>query len=137
MLQMVLKNFNFWKYHDIFGLKKYRISSKCFKFSSLQQFYCLILPKFCMQICSLCWKLILYLLNCFESFYFILIFGLIKNSKNMSVHTKMVIFTKAIARFVFNFIYWLVNPIGTCCHCGNTGSGAEFQPEGCGGPSPT
>ena len=132
---MVLRIFHFWKFHYIFGLKKCSIFSKIFKILSLQPFYCLILPKFCLQVCSLCWKFGT-VLNCFENFDFNLILELIKNSKIVSVHSKVVMFTKAIARFVFNFVYWFVNPIGTWCHWGNTGSGESSSPRATGAETP-
>ena len=67
----------------------------------------------------------------FQNFGFTAIFGLRKSKKIVSVHTKMVIFTKVVAWFVFIVVYWFVNPIGTWCHCRNTGSGVEPQPGWC------
>ena len=54
----------------------------------------------------------------------------------MCLTWKMKMLTKIISWFVFNFLYWLVNPLSSVCHCRNAGSGAQPQPGGMGGQSP-
>ena len=46
----------------------------------------------------------------------------------MSVTSKTQMFTEILSLLVFNFVYWLVNPLGTQCHCRTAGSGVQPQP---------
>ena len=58
-----------------------------------------------------------------------------RSGKNVSVTNKMWMFTQIISWFVFNLVWWLVNPLGTQCHCSNAMSGAQPQPGGMKGRS--
>ena len=54
-----------------------------------------------------------YAVQKFIFFEIVHLLGLPKNGNNVSVVSKMQMFTKIISLFVFKFLYWLGNPIGT------------------------
>ena len=109
MPQKVLRISNFFY---IFGLLKNIFSFNSREISSSQQSYCRVQPNYCMQVCSLCWHLISStVLGISISILFLDLEKIAKICQTVNI--KMVMFTKVIACFVFNFVYCFEKPLGT------------------------
>ena len=120
MMQPILRIFDIWKFHDIFGLwKNFIISSKFTKKSILTT---KLLSDSAQTLHdSLFSLLVLDVVNGCGNFDFNSVFLFRKIRKNLSTNTKIVMWLMLLLHFAFNFLYCFVNPIGTWCHCRNTG----------------